>query len=122
MRVSRTAPMAAILMLVTGCAMTSGVMEAEDGTYLISARAAPIRGGTAGANAVAYQDAQKFCAGQAKRAVVVTAAERDVYQSSFGASWGASGGSAGGGTFAAGNANLRFRCVPPGSAMTRPAA
>jgi hypothetical protein len=65
--------------------MTSGVMEAEDGTYLISAHAAPIRGGTAGANAVAYEDAQKFCA--------------------------AKGQLAGGGTFAAGNVNIRFRCA-----------
>ena len=119
MCVSRPVLITAILVLVTGCAMTSGVMEAEDGTYLISARAAPIRGGTAGANAVAYQDAQKFCAAQAKRAVVATAEERDVYQSAFGASWGASGGGAGGGTFAAGNANLRFRCVPSGSAVKR---
>lgn len=96
--------------LLSGCAVTSGVMEAENGTYLISARAAPIRGGTAGANAVAYNDAQKFCSGNGKRAVVMAAQERDVYQSSMGASWGTTGGFAGGGTFAAGNANLRFRC------------
>jgi hypothetical protein len=99
-----------LFVLLSGCAMTSGVMEAEDGTYLISARAAPARGGTAGANAVAYQEAQKFCAAKDMRALVVTAQERDVYQSSAGASWNASHGFAGGGTFAAGNANLRFRC------------
>ena len=99
----------AVLLLI-GCATTSGVMEAEGGTYIISARAAPIRGGTAGANAVAYDDAQKFCAAKGMRAIVITAQERDVYQSSVGASWNAYGGSAGGGTFAAGNANLRFRC------------
>jgi hypothetical protein len=95
------------VVLLAGCAMTSGVMEAEDGTYLISAHAAPVRGGAAGANSVAYADAQKFCAGQGKRAVVVAAQERDMYQSS----WGASNSFAGGGTFAAGNANLRFRCA-----------
>jgi hypothetical protein len=100
-----------IVILLAGCAVTSGVMEAEDGTYLISARAAPIRGGTAGANAAAYSDAQRFCAGEGKRAVVVTAQERDVYQSAATASWNASGGFAGGGTFAAGNATLRFRCM-----------
>src|SRR5215471_3298169 len=98
------------MVLISGCATSSGVMEAEGGTYLISARAAPIRGGTAGANAVAYSDAQKFCAGNGKRAVVMAAQERDVYQSSMGAAWCPSGGFAGGGTFAAGNANLRFRC------------
>jgi hypothetical protein len=102
---------AAALAMLSGCAMSSGVMEAENGTYLISARAAPLRGGTAGANAVAYNDAQQFCEAKSKHAVVVTAQERDVYQSSMGASWSNSGGSAGGGTFAAGNANLRFKCA-----------
>jgi hypothetical protein len=100
----------AAMVLLSGCAMTSGVMEAEGGTYLISARAAPIRGGATGANAVAYNDAQTFCAGNGKHAVVMAAQERDAYQSSMGASWGTTGGFAGGGTFAAGNANLRFRC------------
>lgn len=100
----------AALVLLSGCAVSSGVMEAGGGTYLISARAAPIRGGTAGAQAVAYGDAQKFCAAKGHRAIVLTDQERDVYQSSMGASWGTSSGFAGGGTFAAGNANLHFRC------------
>jgi hypothetical protein len=85
-------------------------MEAEGGTYIISARAAPIRGGSAGANAVAYEEAQKFCAAKGCRAVVVDARERDVYQSAAGASWNTYGGSAGGGTFAAGSVILRFKC------------
>ena len=101
---------AVAVLSLSACATTSGVMEAEGGTYLISARAAPARGGTAGANAVAYEEAQKFCAAKGSRAVVIDAKERDVYQSSAGASWGPSGGSAGGGTFAAGSANLRFKC------------
>ena len=99
------------LVLLPGCATTSGVMEAQDGTYLISAHAAAIRGGATGANGVAYNDAQKFCAAKGARAVVMTAQERDVYQSSAATSWNTSGGFASGGTFAAGNANLRFRCV-----------
>lgn len=97
-------------MLLSACATTSGVMQAEGGSYLISARAAPARGGTAGANAIAYEEAQKFCAAKGAKAVVIDAKERDVYQSSAGASWGPSGGSAGGGTFAAGSVNLRFKC------------
>lgn len=101
---------AALLLLMPACATTSGVMEAEGGTYIISARAAPVRGGTAGANAIAYEEAQKFCNAKGGRAVVVDARERDVYQSAAGASWSAHGGGAGGGTFAAGNATLRFRC------------
>jgi len=96
----------AILML-GACATTSGVMEAEDGTFLISASAAPARGGSAGATAVAYEEAQEFCATKGGRAVVVTAGERDVQQSAVGGS----GGGFGGGSFAAGRANLRFRCV-----------
>lgn len=100
----------ALSLLIAACAYTSGVMEAEGGTYIISARAAPARGGTAGANAVAYEEAQKFCAAKGSRAIVVTANERDVYQSGGGASWNTYGGSAGGATFAAGSAILRFRC------------
>jgi hypothetical protein len=95
-----------VVILLAGCATSSGVMEAEGGTYLISARAAAIRGGTAGANALAYEEAQKFCAPKGGRAIVVDAKERDIYQSSRAAS----GGNAAGGTFAAGNANLRFKC------------
>jgi hypothetical protein len=101
---------ALVAMCLSACATTSGVMEAEGGTYIISAKAAPIRGGTAGANAVAYDEAQKFCAEKGARAVVIDARERDVYQSAAGASWNSNGGSAGGGTFAAGSANLHFRC------------
>ena len=95
---------------LSSCATTSGVMEAEGGTYLISAHASAVRGGTAGANAIAYEEAQKFCAEKGARAIVIGAQERDVYQSAVGASWSSNGGSAGGGTFAAGNADLHFRC------------
>lgn len=97
-------------LLLSACATTSGVMEAEDGTYIISAAAAPARGGTAGANAVAYEEVQQFCATKGGRAVVVDAAERDVYQGAASGTWNAQGGSVGGGVFAAGKANLRFRC------------
>lgn len=102
---------ASISVMLVACASTSGVMEAEDGTFLISATAAPARGGTAGANAVAYEEAQKFCAAKSRRAVVVTAAERDVQQSAASGTFTSQGGSFGGGSFAAGRANLRFRCV-----------
>lgn len=99
-----------VALSLTSCATTSGVMEAENGTYIISARAAPVRGGTVGANSLAYEEAQKFCVAKGGRAVVIDAKERDVYQSSAGASWSAYGGSAAGGKFAAGNATLRFTC------------
>jgi len=93
---------------LTSCAMTSAVMDTGDGTYMISAHAAPIRGGAAGANDVAYKAATEFCAARGAHAVVLTAADRDVYQGSFGGS----GGSFGGGIFAAGNTDLHFRCEP----------
>ena len=75
---------------LTGCAMTSDVMDTGYGTYMISGHAAPIRGGATGANQVAYQDAQKFCIQQNPgfHAIVIGAEDRDVYQSSFGGSWG----------------------------------
>ena len=116
MRTITTCAMTAMCFAISACAMTSDVMDTGNGTYMISARAAPIRGGTVGANNVAYQDANKFCAERqpGTHAIVVDAAERDVYQ---GASSGAFSGNRsgfsggfGGGVFAAGNANLRFRC------------
>jgi len=98
--------------LIAGCAMTSGVMDAGGVTYLISAHASAVRGGATGANQIAYEDAQKFCAqkGAGLHAIVVNSQERDVYQSSFGGTVNANGGSIGGAKVAAGNVNLRFRC------------
>ena len=96
---------------LAGCATSSGVMDAGNGVYMISAHASAIRGGATGANSVAYQDAQVFCARGRKHAVVVGANERDVYQGSMGGSWNANGGSIGGGVFASGNVNMRFRCA-----------
>lgn len=97
-------------MALCGCATASDVMDTGNGTYMISAHAAPVRGGAAGANQVAYKDANKFCQGKGGHAVVLNADSRDVYQSSFGGSFNRQGGGFGGGTFAAGNADLHFRC------------
>jgi hypothetical protein len=95
---------------LSGCAMTSEVMDTGNGTYMISAHAAPIRGGAAGANSVAYDDAQAFCQKKGMHAVVIDANSRDVYQGSVGGSYNAQGGSFGGGVFASGNTDLHFRC------------
>ena len=89
-----------------GCAMTTQVMDTGNGTYMISAYAAPARGGAAGANGVAYADANKFCLGQSKHAVVMAENSRDVYNGAMGGS----GGYFSGGVFAAGNVDLHFRC------------
>lgn len=98
--------------LVGGCATASPVMDAGNGIYMISARAAPVRGGATGAYGVAYEDAQKFCAqrGDGLHAVVVNNQERDIYQSSVGGSFNQYGGGFGGSTMASGSVNLRFRC------------
>ena len=97
---------------LAGCATASPVMDAGDGTYLISARAAPVRGGATGAQTVAYHDAQKFCAQRedGTHPIVVNTQERDVYQSSFGGGFNQYGGGVGGSTMAAGAVNFRFRC------------
>jgi hypothetical protein len=83
-------------------------MDTGNGTFMITARAAPVRGGTTGANNVAYAEANKYCAEKfsGTHAILIDQSERDIYQSSFGGN--RSGFS--GGTFAAGNASLRFRC------------
>ncbi len=109
MNVAKLVVVSAALVL-GGCATSSGVMDAGNGRYLISARASPIRGGATGAYKVAYGDAQEFCAKGGMHAVVVDNNDRDIYQSSVGGSWNQSGGSLGGGTFAAGSVTLKFHC------------
>jgi hypothetical protein len=100
------------LVAVTACATASPVMDAGDGVYLISARAAPVRGGATGAQTVAYTDAQKFCAqkGDGLHPIVVNTQEREIYQSSVGGGFNQYGGGVGGSTMAAGAVNFRFRC------------
>jgi hypothetical protein len=107
--------MRAVLLLgilaIAACAQASPPMEMADGSYAIQARAAPARGGSTGAYEVAHKDAMAFCARSDKRAVLLNAQDRDIYQSSAGGYIGPQGGSFGGSTMAAGAATLRFRCV-----------
>lgn len=91
---------------LSACALTSEVQERADGTYTISGHAAPIRGGTVGAQDVAYKDAQRFCASRGARAVVLDSVERDIPVSSFG--YNQYGGS--GAMLLGGNATLNFKC------------
>ena len=99
------------LLALGACAQATQPMEAADGSYMISARAAPVRGGATGAYEVAHKDAMAFCQRSSKRAVLVGSEDRDIYQSGFGGSINQNGGAFGGGTAAAGSANIRFRCV-----------
>ena len=103
--------LASASIFVVGCASTSGVMEMADGSYIISAKAAPIRGGTSGANSLAYEEAQKFCSTVNGRAVIVNQQERDVYQGGSAAAVNQSGGFGSSGFSAGGAASIRFRCV-----------
>lgn len=105
-----------LVLLVGACAQASPPMEVADGSYIINARAAPARGGTAGAYEKAHTDAQTFCAQQSKRAVLQSAQDRDVYQSAYGGAFsgtptGGYSGAMSGGTNAWGSATVRFRCV-----------
>lgn len=105
----RYAPILAALALA-GCVTKGSVMEMEGGAYSVSARAAPAAGGASGAQTAAHEEASAFCAKKGRRAVVVDAKDRDVYQGAAAASWGRTSGSAGGGMAAAGQATLTFRC------------
>lgn len=99
------------LLMVGACAQASPPMEMADGSYAIQARAAPVRGGSTGAYEVAHKDAMVFCQQSGKRAVLLGAQDRDIYQSGGGITWNQYGGAGGGSTMAAGAATLRFRCV-----------
>lgn len=99
------------VLALTACADATPVMDAGNGTYFISAAAAPLRGGTMGAHSVAYGDAQKFCAQKGLKPVLVDSQERDVYQGGLGGSWTGGSGGFGGTVAAAGTVNMRFRCA-----------
>jgi hypothetical protein len=101
----------ASVLALTACADATPVMDQGDGTYFISARAAPLRGGTTGAHSVAYSDAQKFCAQKGLRPILVGSQERDVYQSGISGGWSGGTGGFSGSSAAAGAVNMRFRCA-----------
>lgn len=99
------------LLALGACAQATQPMEAADGTYMISARAAPVRGGATGAYEVAHKDAMAFCQQSGKRAVLVGTNDRDIYQSAGGGYITPQNAGFSGSTMAAGSANIRFRCV-----------
>lgn len=85
LRTARTTLALGALITASACATTTPVMDAGNGNYMISARASAVRGGAAGAQGIAYQDANAYCAQRMAggRAVVSTTADRDVYQASY---------------------------------------
>ncbi|MFO1324177.1 MAG: hypothetical protein U1F15_08935 [Burkholderiales bacterium] len=57
-------------LVVSGCALSSGVLPMGPDTYSVSVSAAPARGGTTGARQVALTEAGKYCADQGKQILV----------------------------------------------------
>jgi hypothetical protein len=74
---SKTTAAIVIAMTVAACARASDVMVGSDGTYLISAHASVIRGGSTKADSIAYQRAQKFCALKDPKAHAIVVDTRD---------------------------------------------
>src|SRR5258705_2234758 len=75
---SRTTAAIAALATLTACATSSGVMERADGSYTVSAFAAPARGGAPGARRYAMEQAQAHCEKMGKRAVLTESPEDQV--------------------------------------------
>lgn len=103
----RTAFLAPILLLVSvgACTTVSPVMDGGNGTYLVSAGAAPAAGGPATAQRLAYRAANSYCAAHiaGSHAVILTENLRAQSRLIVGAY--------GGGTVEAGGDGVRFRCA-----------
>lgn len=61
-----------ILLIVglSGCAQSSGVLKMGPDTYTVSTHAAPARGGTSGAKSLSLTEANQYCAGMGKEIYV----------------------------------------------------
>lgn len=101
--------------ILAACTQASPVMNAGDGTYFVSTRAAPAAGGTTGAYSRAHEEATKFCAARGGEPILVGAEVQNVYQSAYGGAasgnrygW---GGGYSGSMNAWGSAGMRFRCA-----------
>ena len=62
---------AGLLLLVTGCAATSGIVPVGPNTYALSEMRAPVRGGGAEARRVVLAEADGFCQQQGRAFVPV---------------------------------------------------
>jgi hypothetical protein len=79
--------------LISGCAMSSGVLKTGPETYTIAVHAAPVRGGIAGAKKIAYTKANAQCQSEGKQ--ILTVSEETGHDFP-----------------AAGRDELTFRCIP----------
>ena len=96
--------------VLAACAISSGVVEVEGGTYLVSARAVEAPAATAIAKTVVYEDARKYCAAKGARMYLVDAKARPAEQRAAGAFVNLARDAAATESAAAGKADLRFRC------------
>jgi hypothetical protein len=90
-----------MILILSACETTSGVMDMGNGTYMISAQTDKLMGGAPAANKVAYESANAFCNKQGGHAVVLNVESRDVLEGSLNGVVVAPGG----------NSDLRFRCA-----------
>lgn len=81
------------LLLLTGCATSTGVMKMGRDTYTITTSAAPARGGVSGARSSAYKEATEHCSAMNKEVLVKN--DNGLVTNGYGA----------------GSAQLTFRCL-----------
>ena len=67
----RTLATATLALLVTGCAITSGIVPVGPNTYAVSEMRAPVRGGGQEARRVVLAEANGFCQRQGRAFVPV---------------------------------------------------
>ncbi|WP_266183997.1 hypothetical protein [Dyella humicola] len=93
--IRRFAAVAAVLActLSAGCAMTSKVVPVGHGQYTVNATASPMRGGSGGARAMAFDAANDFCTKKGQQPEVSNSGTDTLNG------------------FGAGSADLTFRCV-----------
>ncbi len=72
------------LLILAGCAGTTGIVATGPGTYLVSEMRAPVLGGAAEAQRVALAEAQGFCASQGLSFVPISMAPGGYPYSAYG--------------------------------------
>lgn len=82
--------------VLAACAMSQGVQKMGPDTYMVSAIAAPIRGGASGAELQAVADANTHCAAMGKEIMVTNTSSSDLNR------------------VGAGQATVTFRCLATG--------
>ena len=90
-------------LLLMACATSSGVQKLGPDTFTVSSAAAPARGGYSEARRIALDEANEYCAQEAKEILVM-----NIHTSTTNA-------------FGAGSADVTFRCLTKGdSELQRP--